>query len=904
MLLKNRWILLLLFLPFLVIGQGETSNWYFGERAGLKFENDGSVNPITDGQINTFEGCASISDSYGNLLFYTDGITVYGKNHQVMSNGNGLFGDPSSTQSAIIVPKPQDPEKLYIFTVDTSSFEGDPNRGLNYSLVDMSLDGGSGEIVQKNVRLLNNCSEKITAVVKDCFEQSIWVMAFSTENGSNGPYNTYHAFEVNTLGVQTNSIKSSFNIEVNDSRGYMKFNADGTKLASANSFDGLFFYDFNKDTGIVSNQLPLNIKGKSLFPYGVEFSPSQQYLYIHATNNAPADELGVHTSSLVQYDVLATDIEASQIIIDERPIYRGALQIGSDGRIYRTIADNYFNGTPFLGVIQNPDDAGTAANYQHNAINLNGRNGTQGLPPFIQSFFDKTSLVQNADGTKTNSLIICVGENFLLQAEEIVGAIYNWEKDGIALANSGASLVVNPVEISDAGRYSLKVILPDLNACPILGEAFISVNELPDTPSLVLTQCDVDETNSEDGITTFNLEQIIIDDDNYFFYETIADNENNNFIQEPVGYVNNTPFNTTVYYKKINKNDCESIGELNLQVIPTLTSDSFKRTIYVCDENPDDLILNGSFDLLEAIDSDILENFEVSFYSSRQNASLEVNPIINTPYLSEPGVIYARIENNNQCVNTLEISLVVNPTPQFSFPDKILFCTDGPPETLVAPAGFDFYKWRQINVNPSKELSSSEELVIENTGLYELEIGYNYFIEGETYECTYLKQFEIVPSNSAVIDDINIKDFSDNNSVEILVSGDGNYEFSIDGVNYQGSNNFTDVAPGIFSIYVRDKNNCGISEELISVIGYPKFFTPNGDGIHDSWQLIGLNSEFQPNSSISIFNRYGNLVALINSTSDGWDGTYESKALPAADYWFKTVLEDGRVFKGHFALKR
>ena len=140
--------------------------------------------------------------------------------------------------------------------------------------------------------------------------------------------------------------------------------------------------------------------------------------------------------------------------------------------------------------------------------------------------------------------------------------------------------------------------------------------------------------------------------------------------------------------------------------------------------------------------------------------------------------------------------------------------------------------------------------------------------------------------------------------MEILVSGDGDYEFSTDGINYQDSNIFNDVFPGIYTIYVRDKNDCGITEDLISVVGYPKFFTPNGDGVHDSWQLIGLNSEFQPNSTISIFNRYGNLVAAFDANSSGWDGTYNSTTLPEADYWFKTVLEDGRIFKGHFALKR
>ncbi|GMN09468.1 hypothetical protein MTsPCn9_00760 [Croceitalea sp. MTPC9] len=903
MLQRYTWICIFLFSPLLLLAQGETSNWYFGERAGLQFQNDGTVTPLTDGQIDTYEGCASISDSFGNLLFYTDGITVYDKNHQVMPNGNGLYGDPSSAQSAIIVPKPEDPEKLYIFTVDTSSFEGDPNRGLNYSLVDMNLNEGNGVVIEKNIRLLNHCSEKITAVVKDCFDQSIWVMAFSTQNGSVGPYNTYHAFEINTLGIQTPAVKSGFELEINDARGYMKFNADGTKLASANSFGGLYLYDFNKETGAVSNQISLAINGENIFPYGVEFSPNQQFLYIHSTNNAPADQLGVHTSSLVQFDVLASDIEASQIIIDERAIYRGALQLGSDGKIYRTIANNYFNGTPFLGIIQNPNEAGTNANYQHNAISLNGRNGTQGLPPFIQSFFDKTSLVQNPDGTKSNTLTICNGEGFTLQAEEITGATYNWEKDGESLTNSSAILEVNPAVLSDAGRYRLEIILPNLNACPIIGEALISVNELPETPTISLSQCDIDATDSQDGITAFNLEQIITDDNAYFFYETMVDRANDNSIQETIGYINASPFNTTIYYKKVNEYNCESIGQLNLQVVPTLTSDSSKKTIYVCDEDSNDLILSGSFDLLEAVDSDTLENFEVSFYGNRQNASLEIDEL-STVLTREPTTVYARVENENQCVDVLEIDLIVNPTPRLDYPDEILFCTDGPPITILAPEGFDLYHWTQLDTNANLELSDTDELEVTNTGVYELEVGYSYILQGETYTCTSTERFEVIPSNRAVIDNINIRDFSDNNSVEILVSGDGDYEFSIDGLTYQDSNIFTNVTPGIFSIYVNDRNGCGITEELISVVGYPKFFTPNGDGIHDSWQLIGINSEFQPNSTVSIFNRYGNLVAAFDMNSSGWDGTYNNTVLPEADYWFKTILEDGRVFKGHFTLKR
>jgi gliding motility-associated-like protein len=155
-----------------------------------------------------------------------------------------------------------------------------------------------------------------------------------------------------------------------------------------------------------------------------------------------------------------------------------------------------------------------------------------------------------------------------------------------------------------------------------------------------------------------------------------------------------------------------------------------------------------------------------------------------------------------------------------------------------------------------------------------------------------------------MIRNIEIKDISANNTLEVFVDGDGNYEYSLDGFMYQESNFFEGIAPGFYTMYVRDSNGCGISEQELSVIGYPKFFTPNGDGINDNWQLIGVNENFQMNSSVSIFDRYGKSLVNLNASTPSWNGTKDSKALPAADYWFKATLEDGREFKGHFSLKK
>jgi len=213
--------------------QNEAANWYFGFGAGIQFnQNNTAVASVSNGQLNTNEGCASISSANGKLLFYTDGITVYNRNHAIMQNGTGLYGDASSTQSAIIVPKPDDPNIFYIFTVDVQFQNETVHHGFNYSVVDMSLAGGLGAVTSdKNIKLLDLSAEKISAVLKDCITKSIWVVTLASEDGTESTFNTFHAFEVNTLGVSNTSVKSVFNLDITDQRGYLKLSPDGTKLA-------------------------------------------------------------------------------------------------------------------------------------------------------------------------------------------------------------------------------------------------------------------------------------------------------------------------------------------------------------------------------------------------------------------------------------------------------------------------------------------------------------------------------------------------------------------------------------------------------------------------------------------------------------------------------------------------
>ena len=136
------------------------------------------------------------------------------------------------------------------------------------------------------------------------------------------------------------------------------------------------------------------------------------------------------------------------------------------------------------------------------------------------------------------------------------------------------------------------------------------------------------------------------------------------------------------------------------------------------------------------------------------------------------------------------------------------------------------------------------------------------------------------------------------------MAGEGLYEYSLDGFTYQTKSVFYNIEPGFLTLTVRDTNGCGKVAKNIAVMGYPKFFTPNGDGINDYWQITGINEQFQPDALIAIFDRYGKFVAQINPGEEGWNGTSSSNVLPASDYWFNLKLQDGREIKGHFTLKR
>ena len=172
--------------------------------------------------------------------------------------------------------------------------------------------------------------------------------------------------------------------------------------------------------------------------------------------------------------------------------------------------------------------------------------------------------------------------------------------------------------------------------------------------------------------------------------------------------------------------------------------------------------------------------------------------------------------------------------------------------------------------------------------------------------CSRIRTITVTASNTATINSVDVVDLTDNNTITITATGPGDYQYSLDEPNasWQDSSFFNNVPAGIHIVYINDKNGCGLVYQEIIVVGVPKFFTPNGDGIHDYWNMKGISAVSNAKTTIYIFDRFGKLIKQISPLQQGWDGTYNGQALPATDYWYNVQLEDGRNIKGNFALKR
>ncbi|RRB03866.1 PKD domain-containing protein [Larkinella rosea] len=372
--------------------QQQGAKWYFGNNAGIDFSG-GSPSPLDDGKLNTIEGSSSISNTKGQLLFYTGGVLIYDKNGNLMKPLNPadtaqLQGSQNSTQSALIVPQPTCKGCEYLYRVYTTS-EINGKKNLTVSVVDMRYNQGIGAIVEKNTLVDSLTTERLASVRNDR-DTTYWVIS---HDYGNNKFQVYHITKSGAEGPVEYALGMPHDTTTKG-EGYMKIGpADTTGngnrpiavVVPGPPTNYVETFTFNDSTGVMTAGPSINIGPAPPKAYGVEFSPDGSKLYVTLQGDT------AHASQILIYDLTTPDpaaIEASKTVLDSTKTREyGALQIGSDGKIYVAIK----NGKS-LGVIENPNDELLApATFDPNGLNLNGPTSQLGLPNMVANFNEPSS---------------------------------------------------------------------------------------------------------------------------------------------------------------------------------------------------------------------------------------------------------------------------------------------------------------------------------------------------------------------------------------------------------------------------------------------------------------------------------------------------------------------------------
>jgi hypothetical protein len=354
----------------IVSAQNQNNFWVYGYQAGINFN---TTPPSYQGgfAILASEGAASVADpETGELLFYTDGVTVWDTSNNSMPNGTGLLGgDPmllSSTTAAVICEKPGSANQYYLITVD----EQGSNNGIRYNVVDMTLNGGLGDIVagQKNIPIFSTNAEK-ACIVPNAAGDGFWLLSHDL------PGETFYAFAITAAGINTTPVATTLGGTQGNGAGFLKVSPQFDRVAITNLFfQDAEVYDFDNGTGIFSNPIILNLPGFGAAggAYGIEFSCSGNLLYV------------TDGSNLIQYDLTlgnAAAIMAGAFSVLSNVFSCYGLQLGPDRKIYVS------NGA--LDVINDPDVPGAGCNYQPNAIPNQQSGGGWGLPQWVYRVGDE-----------------------------------------------------------------------------------------------------------------------------------------------------------------------------------------------------------------------------------------------------------------------------------------------------------------------------------------------------------------------------------------------------------------------------------------------------------------------------------------------------------------------------------
>lgn len=453
------------------------------------------------------------------------------------------------------------------------------------------------------------------------------------------------------------------------------------------------------------------------------------------------------------------------------------------------------------------------------------------------------------------------------------------------------------------------------------GSGYISVTQ---TAGSATTNCVFLNDPTESNIQAckgddFTLNAITPGAENYIWYE--EDGVGNFALIDGINDGQYDVSNTNIYRAEAFGKDNVLLEkfEFNVQFNQKPIVSSGIDDYLICDTFQDNDGI-GEFDL-SSKDSEILNglnpsSFSVSYYKTFDDASSGKNPLsLLYANSSAKEIIYTRIDNTSsldaKCFDIGFFNIEVALLPETMLDNTYLLCvnTNGTEEIMTPPlidTGLDFtkfsFKWRLNDIYLAGESQSS---------FFPKQEG-NYYVEITNREsgCFTLASTTVnISSPPLVTASVNSLAFSNTHIIEVKAEGKGfeEYIFKLDDGPWQQSSTFSNVDFGEHLLTAKDVNGCGENSQTVMVIDYPRFFTPNADGINDIWNIAGLSNQLK--AKVSLFDRYGKLIKQLGVTNNAWNGTYNGKLMAADDYWFVIEYIEPRdntlkIFKAHFTLKR
>lgn len=622
----------------------QANYWYMGKARGLNF----STSPpqvLNDGQSYAIKGGGTISTPEGDLLFYTDGQKVWNRNHAIMPNGTSLSSGAMATQCGLTIPVPGNPNLYYVISVMKSNSNG----GIFYSEVDMTLDGGLGNVnLNKKVRIHPAGVAEKLAAVHHPDEKKVWLVGHRANHLDLAHSNEFVSYLISENGINTTPIVSAVGQAFHQFKdGQMKFSADGTKIAIVHSQGNvgpnvLEIFNFDKTTGVISAPF-LTIDDRfSAFGslWGIEFSPNGKFLYV-AESQGP--------SRIYQYDVSsgndATIRSTENIIYEIAGLYDDTffgMQTGIDGKIYVASSNRDHHS-----VINFPNNSGLACGFQYSVSSTILATSDDSFPGFIQSYFESGILYDKT----------CHGDvtDFsLIRIPGITSVSWNF---GDTASSSNTSTSLEPTHVFTApGTYTVTATIVS-NGARQLTSSQVIINALP-TAEKPATVFGCDTSNS--GFYDFDLlaqDAIILNnqlpaDFTVTYHTNNADAQSgNNAISGDLTRYNSD--GEPIFARVENKiTGCFKTTDFELEVIPSI--------------NPSGLQVVGCSPLnLTSVVPNLgipANEITVTYHTSNGDAETGNNPI-NTPekyaFTGTSGTIYLRIiQNTSACVDVVEVGIV------------------------------------------------------------------------------------------------------------------------------------------------------------------------------------------------------------------------------------------------------